>query len=126
MGILYEGLKTVRSILEERWNAEGKEGKHMGENGGSIQDLAGSEEEEINHHHHGGRMKWKFEWVPFRWWVDIPRAFIIFVEVGAGLILMLVAMTFNVGLFLAVCCGAFCGSLIFGRLSAKFTKALCH
>ena len=114
LGILYEALKTVRSICEERWNAEGKAAIE-----GNIQN--GDDDGMI---HHGGG--WNFEWVPFRWWVDLPRALFVFTEVGAGLLLMLVAMTFNVGLFIAVCCGGFLGSLIFGRLSAKFTKALCH
>jgi len=58
---------------------------------------------------------------------DIPRAFLVMIETGIGLILMLVAMTFNVGLFFAVLIGAFFGSLIFARF-ANFvhTDAACH
>jgi hypothetical protein len=61
------------------------------------------------------------------WKVEIPRATMAFVETLIGLVLMLVAMTFNVGLFLAVCAGAFLGSLFFGRF-ANFAhmKQGCH
>jgi len=52
---------------------------------------------------------------PFRIGVDIPRALLQFVETAWALLIMLVAMTFNVGLFLAICAGAAFGSLIFGR-----------
>jgi hypothetical protein len=40
---------------------------------------------------------------------------------------MLVAMTFNVGLFLAVCTGAFFGTFLFGRFASyQFMKRGCH
>ncbi|KAL6064849.1 Copper transport protein [Balamuthia mandrillaris] len=52
---------------------------------------------------------------PFHFASDFARAGLHFVEVGWALLLMLVAMTFNVGLFMAVCCGAFTGMLLFGR-----------
>jgi len=53
--------------------------------------------------------------VSFRLQVDVPRALLQFVETGWSLLLMLVAMTFNVGLFLAICVGSAIGTLIFGR-----------
>ncbi len=49
---------------------------------------------------------WKFI-KGWDWKVEILQASLAFVEMAVRLILKLVAMTFNVGLFLAVCAGAF-------------------
>lgn len=69
---------------------------------------------------------WKF----IKGWnlkVELVRASMAFIETAVGLLLMLVAMTFNVGLFLAVCAGAFLGSLAFGRFAnTNFMKHGCH
>ncbi len=51
--------------------------------------------------------------------MESPRASLAFVEMAVGLILMLVAMTINVGRFF--------GSLLFARLASfSFTKHECH
>jgi copper transporter 1 len=73
-----------------------------------------------------GQSVWEFI-KGWDWKVELTRATMAFVETLVGLVLMLVAMTFNVGLFLAVCGGAFFGSLIFGRF-ANFShmKHGCH
>jgi len=60
----------------------------------------------------------KNKWVPFDWRVDVPRAAMRFVEVVLSYSLMLVAMTFNVGLFFAVAVGFSVGTLLFGRFIA--------
>eukprot|EP01112_Ceratiomyxa_fruticulosa_P000161 TRINITY_DN1017_c0_g1_i3.p1 TRINITY_DN1017_c0_g1~~TRINITY_DN1017_c0_g1_i3.p1 ORF type:complete len:299 (-),score=36.25 TRINITY_DN1017_c0_g1_i3:138-1034(-) len=52
---------------------------------------------------------------PFNLRVDFPRAVLHSVEVTFGFLIMLVAMTFNVGLFFAIIVGSFIGTLIFGR-----------
>eukprot|EP01087_Luapelamoeba_hula_P014606 TRINITY_DN4314_c0_g1_i1.p1 TRINITY_DN4314_c0_g1~~TRINITY_DN4314_c0_g1_i1.p1 ORF type:complete len:396 (-),score=39.61 TRINITY_DN4314_c0_g1_i1:106-1293(-) len=122
-GIFYEGLKTARIIFEERFQLP----KPGADHGGMPHNIHVQD----GHHAHlqeiGG---WTFTWVPFRWHVDITRAVFSFSEVGLGLILMLVAMTFNVGMFLAVCVGALLGSVIFGRFAAAYKPpthtGLCH
>eukprot|EP01118_Nematostelium_gracile_P014852 TRINITY_DN586_c0_g1_i1.p1 TRINITY_DN586_c0_g1~~TRINITY_DN586_c0_g1_i1.p1 ORF type:complete len:361 (-),score=68.75 TRINITY_DN586_c0_g1_i1:5-1018(-) len=52
---------------------------------------------------------------PWRWNVDPARSVLQFIETAWSLILMLVAMTFNIGLFFALCAGSAIGTLVFGR-----------
>eukprot|EP01112_Ceratiomyxa_fruticulosa_P003253 TRINITY_DN1361_c0_g1_i1.p1 TRINITY_DN1361_c0_g1~~TRINITY_DN1361_c0_g1_i1.p1 ORF type:complete len:352 (+),score=44.55 TRINITY_DN1361_c0_g1_i1:158-1213(+) len=52
---------------------------------------------------------------PFNFKVDFARATLHSVEITLGFLIMLVAMTFNLGLFLAIILGSFLGTLIFGR-----------
>jgi hypothetical protein len=58
--------------------------------------------------------------------IDVPRAFLQSIEVIWSLLLMLVAMTYNVGLFFAIPAGAFIGTLIFGRFMAYKPPSSCH
>ena len=133
IGVLYEALKVTRTILERRWAAR------IGNRG--VEYIKPDDGGHHNHHHHqstnedeGAHLHgnheeaagWKFSYVPFVWWIDLPRAGLVFLEIGLGLVLMLIAMTFNVGLFIMVCCGGMIGSLLFGRFSAGATKSLCH
>lgn len=104
LGMLYEALKAVHAILEERWKPH------------DAYDDVDEPPQQAN----------RFRYVPFRWAVDVPRALLVASEVALGLVLMLVAMTFNVGLFVAVCCGSFFGSLLIGRFSVNNKKAFCH
>lgn len=69
-------------------------------------------------------MRWT--WIPFRWTVDLPRAVLAFLELGISLLLMLIAMTFNVGLFIAVCTGGAVGILICSRFSSRPLPVGCH
>ncbi len=69
---------------------------------------------------------WKFikDW---DWKVEIMWATVAFMETLVGLVLMLVAMTFNIGLFLAMCSGTFFGSLLFGHFAnSSHVKHSCH
>ncbi|OCL11480.1 hypothetical protein AOQ84DRAFT_287144 [Glonium stellatum] len=52
---------------------------------------------------------------PWRFSVDVPRAFLAVVTGGVGYLLMLAVMTFNVGYFMSVLAGIFIGELVFGR-----------
>lgn len=61
--------------------------------------------------------------------VDILRGLLNSIEVTWGLFIMLIAMTYNVGLFLSLILGSFIGTLIFGRFLVSYPKvspASCH
>lgn len=103
--ILYEILKLVRLRLEKQWN---------------VQYEASIENEALVNDHF-----FKAQ-APFRFGVDFTRAGLHFLEVGWGLLIMLVAMTYNVGLFMAVCLGAFFGMFFTGRFMHYVPKASCH
>jgi len=68
----------------------------------------------------------KTNYPKFRFRVDVLRAFFHFIEVAWGMLIMLVIMTYNVGLFFAVCSGAFLGMLLVGRFLKYDPKAVCH
>jgi len=105
-GILLEAIKFVRAKLEKRWL---EQGRHI---------FAINDESERS----SDALPWSIK-------VDLPRAILSTLELGWGYLLMLVAMTFNVGLFFAVLFGCFAGTLIFGRFLITLPKAKsvsCH
>jgi len=53
--------------------------------------------------------------MPWRWSVDLPRAFMVLILSGMGYLLMLAVMTLNVGYFLSVLGGIFLGEIAVGR-----------
>jgi copper transporter 1 len=127
LGMFYELLKVVRSIWEG-YMSKRKEAEMLGFDIQREDDADLREGHSHHHHHHESRAMTVWECIKgWDWKVEIPRATMAFVETLIGLVLMLVAMTFNVGLFLAVCAGAFFGSLFFGRF-ANFAhmKQGCH
>jgi len=63
---------------------------------------------------------------PFRTKIDFARATLHLIEVGWGFLVMLVVMTYNIGLFVAVLAGAFFGMLLIGRFVQYIPKAGCH
>lgn len=107
MGVLFDGLKFIRTRLENKW-------------------AQSSEYEKINEHGNIDTHQNKSHATKFRWTVDIPRGFLQALETTWGYFLMLIAMTFNVGLFMAVIAGSFFGAVIFGRFIAYQPKASCH
>ncbi|KAB8075629.1 copper transporter family protein [Aspergillus leporis] len=53
--------------------------------------------------------------LPWRFSVDLPRAFLFLVITGVSYLLMLAVMTMNIGYFCSVLAGAFLGELAVGR-----------
>ena len=105
-GVLLEFIKLIRARLEKKWKDYATK-------------FVGLNDEEPEH----------IPYSPWSWKVDLPRSILTVIEVGWGYCLMLVAMTFNVGLFFAVLAGAFIGTLIFGRFLAPLPKpkvSSCH
>lgn len=58
--------------------------------------------------------------------VDAPRAALRAVQFAVSYLLMLIAMTFNVGLFFALVVGVFFGNLVFGRHLAVADTDCCN
>jgi len=135
LGIFYEALKMLRDYFEMRWRIrlikEARLKKSYIVNVTHIDsDAARSDDDSVplvkgtDGSLRNGAKSGLFErsawWnpyhQPFHWEIDIPRAIMTFFQVAAAYVLMLMAMTYNVGLFMAVCLGAAIGSLIFSRM----------
>jgi len=103
--VLFEFFKLYRTNMERKWaiKIDPEESQSLTLNGGS------------------------FSFPHFRPQVDFARAILHFVEVAWGLLIMLVVMTFNLGLFFAVCVGGFFGMLFVGRfLKYEPAASSCH
>jgi len=96
LSVLFEVIKLIRTRYEKKWSQP------------EYSTLNGEAEN------------------PFRPKVEFLRALIHTTEVAWGFIVMLVVMTFNFGLFLAVLAGAFVGMLLVGRFVQYVPKAGCH
>lgn len=59
---------------------------------------------------------------PWRFSVDLPRAFLLTLAAAVGYLLMLAVMTYNVGYFCSVLAGAFVGELALGRFNQGLTS----
>jgi hypothetical protein len=125
LAILYDALRTVRHYTECRWAGlaaspssarvapASKAATAAGKDYKPLEDPAG----DIGANSGGSTLPgWAPQ--PFRPTVDLLRALLHACEVLLGYSLMLIAMTFNVGLFLAVVVGAFLGSFLFARYRA--------
>ena len=58
--------------------------------------------------------------------VDVPRALMAALETTWSLLVMLIAMTFNIALFLAIPTGCFIGQLFVGRFMVYKPSSSCH
>jgi len=99
---LFEGLKGLRVLLESNWRVQNQKKYTVSDS----QFLLKADDTAIP---------------PFDCKVDLLRAVIRGIELTFSYFLMLVAMTFNVGFFLAVIFGAVVGTLTFGRLHHPIT-----
>jgi len=104
ISLLYEFLKVVRSVAERKW-----------------------EKEFVGYAPLSDGMRGVF-FAPFRFSVDVPRALLHFLEVMWGLFVMLIAMTYNVGLVVTIGVGAAVGTLLFGRYMKYDSRSssTCH
>jgi len=105
LAFLLEASRYHRLILERRWMRALKAKKKI------------SNEEMTKTCHEEGTIVEEVDEmvIQFDPKVDISRALVHFIEVALSFFLMLIAMTFNVGLFFAICTGAATGMLLFGR-----------
>lgn len=120
LAIAFEGLRTLRHYLECRWASMAPARAPASSTGGGanesspyrpLEESAGGDAKAA------GSLVAYPGWAPqpFRLKVDLVRATVSATETLVSYSLMLIAMTFNVGLFLAVVVGVFIGSLLFGR-----------
>eukprot|EP01125_Pyxidicula_operculata_P018211 TRINITY_DN645_c0_g1_i4.p1 TRINITY_DN645_c0_g1~~TRINITY_DN645_c0_g1_i4.p1 ORF type:complete len:374 (+),score=36.91 TRINITY_DN645_c0_g1_i4:132-1253(+) len=117
-GILHEGLKAGRMVLEDKWNKdisiEAMKNAHCHDDKEAL--LSPTTR-------HSGGFERQAKYPAFKLSRDGTRAILRTLETLSHYLLMLIGMTFNVGLFAAVILGAGAGTLIFGRFSQK---AECH
>jgi len=108
LAVLFDFFRYFRTKLEQKWARDQLKETSINEESchEELAPLSGKKQE--------------YTIAPFRFTVDIPRALLQFVETGWSLLLMLVAMTFNVGLFFALCAGSAVGTLIFARFGGSF------
>lgn len=109
MAIVYEALQSFRAYLEWRWNSV----------------LAASNGEKLPLVGESNSINGEYTVAPFIFSVDVTRALLHTVEVALGYFLMLIAMTYNMGLFLAVLVGFFLGNLFFSRYRKYAPRSCC-
>jgi len=97
--LFHDGIRLLRSVMERKWQQN---------DGYSDISYRGAP--------------------PFRLSVDLPRALLQFVDVLWGLFIMLIAMTYNVGLVITIGVGYFMGTLLFGRYMRHdpLKPTVCH
>jgi len=104
---LFDGFRFLRHLLEKKWAKDNEEKLSKSLNNPSChEELEPLTQNSVNK---------SPPTPPFRWDIDIPRSLLQFVETGWSFLIMLIAMTFNFGLFIAICSGAAFGCLLFGR-----------
>eukprot|EP00158_Paraphelidium_tribonemae_P004374 Partr_v1_DN26720_c0_g2_i2_m9086 putative Ctr copper transporter family len=120
LGVLYELLVTTRSIKERQWAAEslGAAQRYIsvdGESGQAVYDKF------------GGRFTfWTGGAAPkFVIGNEMMRALFQFTETTLSYSLMLIAMTFNIGMFIAVPVGLAVGAVAFGRFRGDLPRNSC-
>jgi copper transporter 1 len=100
IGLLHEGYKALKVILEMRWKMDSK------------YERIETESTSLNTKHSRALV-----YAPFDWQRDTIRALYKTIDVALHYIIMLIAMTFNGGLFIAVILGYGVGHLLFSRVS---------
>ncbi|EGG19041.1 hypothetical protein DFA_02284 [Cavenderia fasciculata] len=112
--IVFECEKTLRSILEKRWEAEKQRQKDL-----TMSDSTPTDTVSIS------QGFFKGDYPKFNPKIDILRGFLHGFELTLSYLLMLVAMTFNVALFFAVIAGTVVGNILVGRYRSFKPKVTC-
>jgi hypothetical protein len=135
LGIFYEYLLTIRAILEYQW-AE-RDAQRMARLNNGLGGSNGALDREGLLLQSGDVDRQRFKnanpyMIVFRgagpkfdWSQELLRAFLQFIETVISYSLMLIAMTFNVGLFLGVPLGIALGALMFARFRGSLPKRAC-
>lgn len=116
--VLYEVMKLVRKKMEEKWEEK-------------IEDIRLNPPESsqmdgvVNEALVPKKKSW-YHFPPFVASIDIPRSLMQALEMTWSLMVMLIAMTFNVALFMAIPAGTLVGTLLVGRfLGYKAPSGCC-
>jgi len=123
LGMLYEAVRTYRHYCECRWAGSVESATAtvteyrmmMDENSGRVGLTASTTTAASAPANTAKTMSPGWAPQPFRFWIDLARAGLQALETVFSYSLMLIAMTFNVGLFFAVIVGLFLGTFLFGR-----------
>jgi hypothetical protein len=115
--VLYEVMKLVRKKMEEKWEEK-------------IEDIRlNPPDEQMNGVVNEALVPKKKLWYhfpPFVASIDVPRSLMQSLEMTWSLMVMLIAMTFNVALFMAIPAGTLVGTLLIGRfLGYKAPSGCC-
>jgi len=121
MAVLFDVFRLIKQKLEQQWVVDVDESETSESNASSINTPQNCHEE-LEPLSPSSRKESRIP--PFRLQRDLLRGVLSFLETGWSLALMLVAMTFNIGLFLALCAGAGVSALLFGRF--LFVKSKHH
>jgi len=127
LAFFFEGLKSFLNFQYQKWTAEYAAELRNPMLVAPLDPNAAPADVELQwkqSHRIGDRMKrisknWFALLVQFPWNArrELARSALRFFDVMFGLAIMLIAMTFNVGLFFALCGGALFGALAFGRIT---------
>ncbi|KAF8472618.1 Ctr copper transporter [Kalaharituber pfeilii] len=120
LAIIHRFLVALKSVQDAKWRKRDKSRVVIVAKDGSTKRGESTEvTTEINSTSREDGMTGKSAWSrPWRFSTELPRAVLQTVTTGVGYLLMLAAMTFNVGYFCAVLAGVFVGELAFGRIHA--------
>jgi len=107
LAILYEGLKVFKIKMELSWRAQLR--KKLQQKSTQLDDTPLMPTGEVSKR-------------PYDFWIEIQRSMLKMLETFLHYILMLLAMTFNVGLFIAIIAGVGVGSLLFAPFAVIETN----
>lgn len=127
----------VRAIMEYKWATSLRQSIYAQSNdddgnndnsGGEIKrPNTTMEEDRVSISSRGGLLasSRKLPVQPFRGWVDTTRGVMAAIEITISYALMLIAMTFNIGLYFSVVAGVGVGTFVFARYRPLPLRSAC-